>query len=503
MKLFKKIKNKMRNLSISKKLRLISSLTLVIPLTLSAICCAIIYLTFITGDYPIIVQTIESSQNTNYSYSAFEYICENYEKLIIKSDDDDISKLFNDTLGANEQGVVYLQVTKNDELIYHTSSYEKPENFDNLYSLVDNECKKMYTVVDENIIFRYTLTNDGNNYIIFATGPVRTFHPYEKTVDFYIGLIKTNSIIIFAVFVGVFILSKILTDTVFKRVTYSLNILSDGVQKISSGDLDYRIIYTRNDEFKPICESFNEMAMRLKTLVETIRKQDNNQKEIILGISHDVFSPLTSIKAYVEGLQAGVATTKEMQNKYLEIINKKADQIEKTVSEMLFYSKIERNVLKYNKTNINLEKFINTYIDDNYSDYAIKNIQIKNITCESALICADTDLLSRAITNIIDNSGKYSNKPVCHVDLSVENFGDVCRLTISDDGPGVPQEDIDNLFDMFYTVDKARQNPAKSNGIGLSIVNNIICKVHCGKVKAINKPQGGLSVIIEFPIVKE
>lgn len=502
MKAFKKLKNKIHEMNISTKLRLISSLTLLIPLALSVVCCLIIYLSFGTNEYINIINMFEPVENTRYSYSAFEYIYTAFKEQIEKDGEFKIEKLYFGQL-QEEQGDVYLQVQKNGQQIFQTHTREKPENFDELYSFVSNDLEKVYTIINDNILFRITVYHDADEYILFAQGPVRQFYPYEKTASFYWGFLMTNFIIIIAVIIAVLILSKILTNAVFKRVEYSLDILTDGVQKISGGDLDYRIKYDRKDEFYPVCDNFNKMAGRLEESVELIKKQEKQQKEVILGISHDIFSPLTSIKAYVEGLLSGVATTKAMQEKYLDVINKKAEQIERTVSEMLFYSKTESKKLQTSKEKLDISNFIKKFVELNENDYAMKNIRMNISKCEKSIIDADADLLKRVLTNIIDNSGKYSYKPVCHVDISLENLSDKCRLVLSDDGPGVPAMDVDNLFEMFYTVDKARQNPGKSNGIGLSIVSNIIVKVHGGTVKAENKAEGGLSVIIEIPTVKE
>lgn len=502
MKLIKKFIDKTKNMTISSKLNFISSVTLIIPLSLSVICCAIIFLTFVTGEYPLIVNMLEPVENTNYAYTACEYIYENFKKEITENNNDDITELFMNN-AQYEQGIVYLQVTKNNELIYHTTSYEKPDDFDELYSYVDNELEKIYAIVDGHIIFRITIEHNNNTYILFAHGPVRTFYPYEKTSEFYVGFLFTNFIFILFVALSVMFLSRILNRSVFKRVEYSLDLLSNGVMKLSEGDLDYKINYERNDEFKPICESFNYMADKLKESINLINEKDSNEKAIILGISHDIFSPLTSIKAYVEGLQSGIANSTEMQNKYLDTINAKATQIEKTVSQILLYAKLKDNSFSIKKSKTDMRDFINDFVVNNKADYELKNTFIRIDRCDSTIIYADAMLLSRVLINIIDNSRKYCDKEICNIYIELINTNKKCMLIVSDNGPGVDEEDITHLFDMFYTCDKARQNPGKSNGIGLSIVNNIISRVHNGNVKAENKSSGGMKIIIELPVYKE
>ena len=116
------------------------------------------------------------------------------------------------------------------------------------------------------------------------------------------------------------ITNRLLTSFVFKKIAQPLELLSDRVEHISSGDLDFRINYNDDNEFKKVCEAFNNMAARLKQSIETVQKNEDNRKELIASISHDLRSPLTSIKAFTEGLIDGVAKTPEAQAKYLRTI---------------------------------------------------------------------------------------------------------------------------------------------------------------------------------------
>lgn len=121
----------------------------------------------------------------------------------------------------------------------------------------------------------------------------------------------------------VFLTNRFLTRFVFRRISEPLTTLAEGVHQIRDGNLTYRIDYRENDEFLPVCEDFNEMAQRLRTAVEQSQKEEESRKELLASISHDIRSPLTSIRAYVEGLTDGVADTPEKQKNYLDTIRKK------------------------------------------------------------------------------------------------------------------------------------------------------------------------------------
>ncbi|GHU77973.1 hypothetical protein AGMMS49992_27380 [Clostridia bacterium] len=129
----------------------------------------------------------------------------------------------------------------------------------------------------------------------------------------------------------IYFTNRFLTKFVFRKIEQPLDMLSQGVRQIKNGNLDHRIEYEGQDEFQPVCEDFNEMAVRLKTSVDETLKNEQSRKELIAGISHDLRSPLTSIKAYVEGLIDGVAVTPEAQREYLHTIKTKTDDISKMV----------------------------------------------------------------------------------------------------------------------------------------------------------------------------
>ncbi|MGC4020199.1 MAG: HAMP domain-containing sensor histidine kinase [Muricomes sp.] len=148
-------------------------------------------------------------------------------------------------------------------------------------------------------------------------------------------------VLLFAVFLSILLTNRFLTKFVFQKIERPLDILTDGVRQISDGNLERRIDYKEQDEFAPVCADFNEMAYRLKVSEERTRQHEQSRKELLVGISHDLRSPLTSIRAYVEGLLDGVAKTPESQIGYLEIIKNKAEDIDRMLSKIFLFSKME------------------------------------------------------------------------------------------------------------------------------------------------------------------
>lgn len=499
---YRRTRKKINSMTISGKLRLVSSIVLIFPLFLATVSVTIIYLTFVTGNYAEITGLLVEVDNTNYAYQAYEYIDDEFHKMLDKGGEPDITQMFL-TPENKEQGIVYLQMTKNGELIYTTRSMPKPSNFEELYSSVKGVDEKVFSIIDENIIFIITAQHDGDIYEIAATGMVRSFNLSEKTSDFYVNTIIINLFFTVIVILSAHALSKYLNKIVFNRVEYSLELLSEGVEKITDGDLSYRIEYNRDDEFTPICNCFNIMAQQLQQSTETIQMQERSRKEMFMSITHDIFSPLTSIKAYVEGIQDGIAATPQAQQKYLEIIKSKAIQIEQIVTQIIHYTKLEYDEISVQKEKINLKDFLESYVEDIEAEYAFKNVQIYISRCDNVTIMGDKGNLSRLMSNLVENSHKYSDKETCHIDISLTAKENTCVLKVADDGPGVAPASIDHIFEVFYRGDAARQQKNRGCGIGLSVVHNIATKHLCGTVKAENCQTGGLAVIIEIPTVKE
>ncbi len=289
--------------------------------------------------------------------------------------------------------------------------------------------------------------------------------------------------------------NRFLTAFVFKKIEQPLDILSNGVKEIGNGNLSYRLEYSQNDEFLPVCTAFNDMAVRLKKSVELAEKNEENRKELLLDISHDLRSPLTSIQAYVEGLSDGVADTPEMQKKYLETIKRKTCDIEKMVSSLFAYSKLDMEEMTVNCVKTPLPDAIEEIVGGVRDEYAEKGLDITVVPNNKINVLADDELLLRIVSNVLDNSLKYKNKEKGNVIVSVCREDGFAKIELADDGPGVDEKNLDKLFEVFYRTDKARSDTGNGNGIGLAFVKKAVMSMG-GSVNAKRSAEGGLSIII-------
>jgi signal transduction histidine kinase len=255
--------------------------------------------------------------------------------------------------------------------------------------------------------------------------------------------------------------------------------------------------YSGEDEFEMVCSSFNKMQESLKAGVEKNTAYEKARTDLISGISHDLRTPLTSVKGYIKGLKDGVANTPDKQELYLDIAYKKACDMDVLLQKLFYFSKIETGNMPFNLVEIHFADFIKEYIRENGEFYKEKNLDIAlEITGDNHDVKIDKEQISRVISNIIDNSIKYKIHEVIHITMEVAGYEDKEVLTITDDGEGVPEEKLPHLFEQFYRADEARSSKKAGSGLGLYIVKYII-EQHGGSIAARN--YGGLSIVISLP----
>lgn len=367
---------------------------------------------------------------------------------------------------------------------------------------------------DEDIV-RAALTLGGRSSAL-ASGPRRAFASEESIggeaytvvmlgsdeggmpVGLRVAAALAALAVVVTIILSVSLTNKVLTKRVLRRIEEPVELLSEGAEELGSGNLDHRIQYDYEDEFKPVCKAFNEMAARLKDYIELTKRNEEARKELVAGLSHDIRSPLTSIQAYVEGLLDGVAGTPEKQKGYLLTVKRKAGEIDRMLSQMLAFSKLEMEACAVNLRSVDLLSFMESLVEDISEEYRDEGLEMRfKPGTEACLLQIDPELMRRVVRNILDNSVKYRTGDKCEVEISLRKEGSSCVLSFTDDGPGVPPGALDKLFDVFYRADESRRNPASGSGLGLSIVAKSIERMG-GSVRAENASPRGLSVVITF-----
>ena len=232
-------------------------------------------------------------------------------------------------------------------------------------------------------------------------------------------------------------------------------------------------------------------------------KEEESRKELLAGISHDIHSPLTSIRAYVEGLLDGIADTPAKQKNYLATIQKKTIEIDQMVRKLFLFSKMELGEYPYSPERMNAVKEIADFVEASAGDYRRQGLEIQTGSMpQEAVIEADPTGFRSILTNLLDNSAKYKDKETGTVSITGRIEGTNMLLFVDDDGPGVPDEALPKLFDVFYRNDPSRKNPYQGSGLGLAIVWKTMERMG-GTIHAENLSAGGLRMALEIPLWKE
>lgn len=290
--------------------------------------------------------------------------------------------------------------------------------------------------------------------------------------------------------------NRLLSRFVFHKIEQPLDKLLAGAREVASGNLGYRIEYDENDEFRPAIDEFNTMTEKLKNSVEMLKDEENSRQMLIVGITHDIKSPLTSIIGYVEGLCDGVADTQEKRLRYLKVIRRKCDEINALVTKMIVLTKSEYELSNVNES-VLPDAEIKNFIAANGEEYRNKGLQIFYSGESVPKLKISAADFSRLLVNIADNSLKYKNGAEGRLRIDLHCSEGKTVLAFSDDGQGVSDEDLPHLFEAFYRADRARTMTESGNGLGLAIVKKIITAAG-GEVSACKNEQGGLTVRAVF-----
>ena len=270
---------------------------------------------------------------------------------------------------------------------------------------------------------------------------------------------------------------------------------------IKNGNLDFKMDVEGKDEIAELCRDFDSMRKRLLENAEDKIKIDNENKELIRNISHDLKTPITAIKGYVEGIMDGVVDTPEKMDRYVKTIYNKACDMDKLIDELTFYSKIDTDRVPYNFVCINLTDYFEDCVEEIGTELDAEGVRLSysNEISRKTTIIADPEQLKRVINNIVSNSVKYRDKEQSAIDIRLSENRDNLFIDIEDYGKGIEPKDLPHIFDRFYRADASRNTAAGGSGIGLSIVSKII-KDHGGTISAESTP--GVGTIMHITMIK-
>ncbi len=326
--------------------------------------------------------------------------------------------------------------------------------------------------------------SDGDQGSVFVVTKEVALVYRNLLVDMFVAII---AILIFT--------GLILTRWIRKGVFFPVTQLNVAMKRIQDGDFSYSLQTEVGGEIGELYRNYEDMRLRLKESAEEKEENKRINREFISNISHDLKTPITVIKGYVEGIMAGVADSPEKREKYLRTVYSKTQDMERLINELAYYSKVDSNKIPYNFHRINVAEYFDDCVEEVGVDLEQRGIELNysNLVDQDTIVIADPEQMKKVINNIISNSVKYMDKPKGVIDIRILDATDSVRIEIEDNGKGVAQKDLSRIFERFYRTDTSRNSAQGGSGIGLSIVKRII-EDHGGYIWATGKEGEGICI---------
>ncbi|TMV44962.1 HAMP domain-containing histidine kinase [Paenibacillus mesophilus] len=292
-----------------------------------------------------------------------------------------------------------------------------------------------------------------------------------------------------------------LTIIVSRSFIKPLYALKGAAEQIKEGNLDHGLTLGRKDEFGEVGAAFEEMRVRLKQSIGLQLQYEENRKELLSNISHDLKTPITAIKGCVEGLLDGIADTPEKRNSYLRMIGRKAEDMDREIDELFLFSKLDLKRVPFHFERLELASYLRDHEEELRLQPRSADVQIsyERDSGRNVYVQADREKLHRVIQNIVDNSIKYMDKETKRIDIVLSESPGEAVVRISDNGAGIDPEALPHIFDRFYRADPSRNGSSGGSGLGLAIVKQIV-EEHGGRVWAESAPGAGTSILFTLPI---
>ena len=377
---------------------------------------------------------------------------------------------FLESLDKNIASKYSFLLVKKGELVYYVANMDRATEVMDELPEFGNGIQGIYYTPSKHLVkqidFYFSTGEQGSLYIISG---IRT--ALTASLVIYMGI---------AIIVILLVTSLLLTMWIGRSFFRPIDELNVAMQHIQDGNFDYMLPtdIKEKGEIGAMYRNYEDMRLRLKESAEEKIEREKQNKELISNISHDLKTPITAIKGYSQGLIEGVADNPEKQMKYIKIIYNKANDMNNLINELTLYSSIDNNRIPYNFVRLNVADYFGDCIEEIGADLESKSIQLNysNLTAPDTQIVADPEQIKRVVNNIVSNSVKYLDRDdgTGQIDIRILDEIDSIRVELEDNGKGIAQKDIPNIFDRFYRTDASRNSKQGGSGIGLSIVKKII-----------------------------
>lgn len=335
----------------------------------------------------------------------------------------------------------------------------------------------------------------------FEDGEQGSFFIITDVNSMVLRLKSAANIVIFGSILTIVFTASILVAWLYQGILMPLNALKKATKQLQEGNLDYSLQENiSDDEIGQLCADFEEMRLHLKKEIEVRIQYEQDLKELISNISHDIKTPLTAIKGYAEGLLDGVADTPERREKYLRTIFAKASDMTTLVDELSFYTKIDTNNIPYHFEKVLVNDYFQDCVEDNRAELELVNVMMEYVSSveEDVLVLGDREQLRRVMNNLIGNAVKYRDeKEQAKIKITLREDQKLVWVEVEDNGQGIPESALPNVFERFYRADASRNSKQGGSGLGLAIAKKII-EEHGGSIRVASELGVGTKMIFSL-----
>lgn len=300
-------------------------------------------------------------------------------------------------------------------------------------------------------------------------------------------LLLVGGAVLFSLLIGFFVYKGI------RRIMYPLNELQQAVKQMSSGDYGARVTVTSRDEIGILSATFNEMA-------EAIQQEDDAQKVFLATVSHELRTPISYVKGYSETIQNGFIDGSE-RDEAIQLIVREANRMERLTNELMQLARSNNEAVQMEFDPIVLAETMRDAVAILQQQVTNKDIMLQLELDEELIVLGDEEKLKQIFINVIENAIRYSDKG-SSVQIRTVVLNDTAHIEVQDHGIGIPTEDLPNITERFYRVNKARSRADGGSGLGLSIVEQLV-KQHNGSLQITSQLQQGTCVQITLPLMED
>ncbi len=347
------------------------------------------------------------------------------------------------------------------------------------------------------VIRKPTVTESGENKVMYLNDRISLADGEEigvqviKDMDNEDGFLHALSGIMLLIDAASLILSILVGYIVSKNVLSPIDKITNQAKKISASNLASRIeIDGPDDELKRLSDTFNEFISRIQYSYE-------KQNCFTLDASHELATPLAVIKGYIDIIDRWGKDDKAVLNEGIESIKVELSNITGLLDTLLFLSKGDNEIYQLEKTEFILDELVDEVVRETGLVDDKHTIMVSADTDSPVFLSGDRRLIKQMLRAVVDNSIKYTLEGGM-IGIEYKTAGIAAEITVSDNGIGIPQDDLPHIFDRFYRVDKARSRSIGGSGLGLSIVKWIV-EIHQGRITAESEPGMGTKIIVELP----